>query len=114
MEVSIVFYLLFSRWYNKNGNENKTLVADLYEGSIEKPFRGKPFWAFFSNEPGPGQTENSNMYEDSAKNYRNRNKLKEGDTVIYKLVSTRNILKGEEIVWCYGDNYIRDYQVNSC
>ena len=100
--------------YKKNGNTDKKLIADLYEGSIDKPFRGKPLWAFFSNEPDAGKPENAHIYEDNKKNFRNRDKLYPGDIVVYKLVAVKNINSGEEVVWCYGDSYVRNYSVPSC
>lgn len=30
--------------------------------------------------------------------------------MIYKLIATRDIKPGEEICWCYGGAYLRDYE----
>jgi len=97
--------------YTKKGTESKTLIGNLYEDSIPPPSRNIPFWAYFSNEPAAGQIANSTININTAGNYRRRAKLNVGDSIVYKLVATRNISPGEEIVWCYGDNYNRSYPV---
>ena len=100
--------------YNKDGSENESLIGDLYLGSIPAPSRNIPYWALFSNEPSKGQDENAYIDEDISKNFRSRNKLKAGETIIYKLVATRNIKPGEEITWCYGSGYYRNYKAPLC
>jgi hypothetical protein len=99
--------------YNKNGSENNNLIGDLYLGSLESPKYNIPFWGYLSNEPSPPkQTENVFLDINLKQNYKNKKKLKVGDTMIYKLIATRDIKIGEEICWCYGDNYARKYKVN--
>ena len=45
-------------------------------------------------------------------NYNKRKKVVVGDTLIYKLVASKHIKPGDEIVWYYGPDYTRDYVVN--
>ena len=102
---------------NKNGYDYKKFTGDLYKGSLPKPKRNIPYWAYFSNEPSI--TENPNSYIDvqSFENFKakNRTTLKEGDTITYALFASHDIKKGEEILWCYGDNYDRNYKISkSC
>jgi len=96
--------------YNKNGNSNNYFSGDIYKGSLEKPRGDIPFWAYFSNEPSEDQGENVYIDENLKENYKNRDSLKNLDTMVYKLVAFKNIKKGEEICWCYGDFYIRNYK----
>ena len=42
-------------------------------------------------------------------NYKNKKIVKIGDSLIYNLVAIKNIKKGDEILWDYGDEYVRDY-----
>ena len=39
-------------------------------------------------------------------------RLKEGDFITYKLIASHNIKAGEEIVWCYGESYARNYETS--
>jgi len=98
--------------YNKSRRSSNTFVGDLYGGSLEMPKRGISFLAYFSNEPSPDQEENCHLDENLKNNYKNREKVKEGDTMIYKLIADRNIKKGEEIMWCYSSSYNRKYRAN--
>jgi hypothetical protein len=99
--------------YKKNGQPYKRLIADIYEGSVLPPKNGITYLAPFSNEPGPGQTSNADIDLNFKGNYdeMKRNKLKAGDTIVYFLYALRDINAGEEIVWYYGPDYTRDYQV---
>jgi hypothetical protein len=94
--------------YNKNGTINDEYIGNLYKGSLANPYRNIPFWAYFSNEPSG--TEKSNAYVDAnlKKNYKNRKNVNIGDVFIYKLIAYKNINPGDEILWNYGDSYIRD------
>jgi hypothetical protein len=92
--------------YTIGGNTSNTFVGNLSPESVDEPFRGKPFWAFFSNEPGPNQIANAYIKTTSKPN------LREGDYLVYKLIASRNIKPNEEITWCYGENYDRDYEPN--
>lgn len=97
--------------YRKNGEDYKRLIGDLYEGSFPEPIDNIPFWAPFVNEPSQNQRVNSDIDIDLKANYKGRTYLTPGDTVVYKLVATRMIRKGEEILWYYGPNYPRNYKV---
>lgn len=102
--------------YNKNDRFNPHVIGDVYEGSLDKPKRNIPYWAYFSNEPSGEQKENAMLDINLKGNFRNRNKVKPGDTMTYKLVATKNIKPGEEICWCYDSSdsptYFRDYVAN--
>lgn len=98
--------------YNKNDRFNPHVIGDIYEGSLEPPKRGIPFWAYFSNEPSGKQRENCMLDINLKGNYRNRDKVKPGDTMVYKLVATKDIKPGEELSWCYSGSYQRDYPAN--
>lgn len=97
--------------YN-HGRESKTFIGDVFPGSLEKPKRGIPFIAHFSNEPSGRQKENCYLDIRTKANYRNRSRVKEGDTMVYCLRALRNIEKNEEIVWCYSSSYQRGYKAN--
>jgi hypothetical protein len=73
--------------YKKNGDSYKNLVGDLYDGSLPTPKNNIPYWAYFSNEPSPTKTYNSDIDVQLKENYKDRNTIKEGDTVVYALVS---------------------------
>lgn len=96
----------------KKGNYSNSLIGDISDESLPPPCRNVPFWAYFSNEPSGIQTINARIDPDNAKNYSNRNVLRAGETVTFRLVAIRDIPIGEEIVWCYGDSYHRDYPVS--
>jgi hypothetical protein len=98
--------------YNKREEAIDELVGDLYEGSLEQPYRGKPFWGYFANEPSKDSDEQENCEIDinTKRNFRDRKTVKKGDTIIYSLKATSNIKKGENIVWCYGEFYDRNYK----
>lgn len=104
--------------YTKSGRFNSHLIGDIYEGSLRPPRRNISFWAYFSNEPSkafekhPEQMENVYLDINLKENYKNRDKVKAGDTMIYKLVAFRDIKANEEITWCYGDAYHRNYVAN--
>jgi len=102
--------------YTVNGNESKIFIGDLVPESLEPPRKvGKvyiPFWGYFSNEPSPGQKSNVWVDMNLEENYKTRKRLKEGDYIVYKIVATRDIQLGDEIVWHYGSSYYgRDYKV---
>jgi hypothetical protein len=97
--------------YNKHGYEYQTLTGDLYSGSLPKPKNNIPYWGYFSNEPSCKQTHNADVDILSYENYtlKNRVNIKEGETVTYGIVAVKNIKKGEEVMWCYGGEYGRNY-----
>ena len=98
--------------FNKNDKANKSLVGDIYEGSLEPPKYGIPYWGYFCNEPSGDQTENSYLDINLKGNFKNRDRLRAGETMVYKIVASRDIKKGEEITWCYGSLYGRNYEPN--
>tara|TARA_A100001011_G_scaffold400701_1_gene517729 strand:+ start:1753 stop:2295 length:543 start_codon:yes stop_codon:yes gene_type:complete len=99
--------------YNKNGNESKSLLGDLYPGSLEMPGRDNlTYYAFFSNEPSGNVEENCYIDIETSLNFKDRNSIKDGDTMKYSLKAMRNIKVGEPIVWCYGESYQRPYAAN--
>jgi hypothetical protein len=98
--------------YNKSGRMSEKFIGDIYGGSLSVPKRGISFLAYFSNEPSDDQEQNCELDLNLESNYRNRDRVKEGDTMIYKLVATQNISKGEEVCWCYSSSYERDYRAN--
>lgn len=97
--------------YTKRAQVSKHFVGNLFEGSLRTPRRNIPYWAYFANEPDCGHLANSFVDACVAENYRGRDRLRVGDEITYKLIASRKILPGEEIVWCYGDLYERDYPV---
>lgn len=102
---------------NKNDRDYEKLIGDLYKGSIPSPKNNIPYWGYFANEPFYG-TERANaeidfqLSENFAK--KGRSTLKEGDTLTYALIATRDIHPGEEIMWHYGKDYDRSYKVGEC
>ena len=98
--------------YTKKDRFNPNLMGDIYEGSLEKPKNNISFWAYFSNEPSGKQGENAFLDINLRGNYKHRNRVKPGDTMVYKLIASRDIKPGEEICWCYGEAYGRDYDAN--
>ena len=95
--------------YTKKDRESSKFIGDVYEGSLREPRFNIPFWGYFSNEPATKQKNNAFLDINLKENYKNRTRVKEGDTMIYKIRALKNIKKGEEITWCYGDGYVRDY-----
>ena len=97
--------------YRKNGESYKRLISDITENSFPNPENGITYWAPFSNEPSQGQRSNSEISLDIKENFKDRRFLSPGDIVIYRLIATKLIRKGEEIMWYYGERYKRDYKV---
>lgn len=98
--------------YTKTGRYNHRVIGDIFNGSLQPPTRGISYWAYFSNEPSADQKENCYLDINLKSNYRNRDSVRAGDTMIYKLRASRDIKKGEEICWCYGGAYHRSYKAN--
>ena len=98
--------------YTKNDKISNTLMGDLDKDSAPQPKNNIPYWAYFSNEPSGKQKENAEIDIALKENYRNRKRLKPGDFFTYKLKATRNIKAGEEVVWCYGEAYDRNYKTS--
>jgi len=98
--------------YRKNGDEYKRLIGDIYEESFPEPIDGIPFWAPFANEPNKGQRTNAMIDIDLKGNFVGKTYLSPGDILIYKLVATKMIKPGSEILWYYGPDYSRNYSVS--
>lgn len=96
----------------KSDNYSRTLIGDISEDSLEAPINGIPFWGYFANEPSGDQEGNAYIDTNIKENYKNKSRLSPGDTMIYKLRASKSIKAGEEITWCYGSNYGRDYVPN--
>ncbi len=96
----------------KNGNSSEKYIGDIYEGSLETPKYGIPFWGYFANEPTSKQRVNAEINTNVKENYKNKDRVKEGDTLVYKLVAKENIEVGEEVCWYYGEFYKRDYEIS--
>ena len=98
--------------YDKKGESMKHLIGDIYPKSVPPPVNGIPYWGHFSNEPSIGEISNAQLNTNTRFNYRDRYKIKAGDTMIYELKATRYIAPGDEVLWWYGSNYGRDYPVS--
>jgi len=98
--------------YGKSGRARDTVMGDIYDGSLAPPKNGITYWAYFSNEPSGDQKENVYLDINTLCNYKNRSTVKAGDTMVYKLVASRDIKPNEEITWCYGEYYNRNYKAN--
>lgn len=94
----------------KSNRESSTLIGDIYEGSLEMPKNGITFLAYFSNEPSDKEDENAELDYNIKGNYKTRKVYRDGDTMIYRLRAIKDIKKGQEILWCYGSAYTRDYK----
>ena len=89
----------------------RSLIADVFDGSVPQPLNDVPYWAHFANEPSVGESSNAELDVNTKYNYRDRKAIVPGDTVLYDLKATKYISPGEEIMWHYGTNYKRDYPV---
>ena len=98
--------------YTKSGNTSRAYIGDIDLTSFPDPLNGISYWAPFANEPSEDQTINAEIKENLKWNYRNKKRVNAGHSMVYNLVATRYIKKGEEIVWYYGKGYARDYKVN--
>jgi hypothetical protein len=97
--------------YRKNGMSYKLLLGDIDSDCFPLPQDNISFWAPFANEPSANQSVNAKIKINSKNNFKDRNYLQVGETVTYKLVATKSIFIGEEILWFYGENYARNYKV---
>lgn len=84
---------------------NDSLVANVYGGSVPRARRGVPFWGQFVNEPDQEQRDNVECHPDRGCKPSPRS----GDTIVYRLVATRDVQAGSEVLWSYGTAYDRDY-----
>ncbi len=98
--------------YKKNGDEYKRFIGDIDLNSFPDPKNDITYWAPFANEPSKGQKSNAELDMNLQENYKNRTKIKVGQSLIYKLEATRHINPGDEILWFYGPDYHRNYEVS--
>lgn len=98
--------------YTRSGRESKYLIGDLSLDSIPPPINNIPFWAPFVNEPMLGKKTNAEIDLNLDENYNRLPRPKPGGYMDYKLVATRAIKVGEEITIYYGEDYIRDYEID--
>ncbi|RMZ96859.1 hypothetical protein BpHYR1_038410 [Brachionus plicatilis] len=92
---------------NETGQHDRTRVADIFIDSNQKPRGRKPFWGYLINEPDENQNENVKVYLDQTKY-----DTEIGNILVYKMVTKAIIEPGEEITWCYGNSYERNYKTN--
>jgi SET domain-containing protein len=95
--------------YDKKDNIVRKYKGDIDETCMPKPKRGIPYWGVFANEPSPGEEDNVELNTNNKSN--NKTKMKDGKHLTYKLVAIKDIKRGEEIMWGYGDSYPREYEV---
>lgn len=98
--------------YSKKNKMYQHLVGNLSPTSLQPPRYSIPYWAYFSNEPSKEEDENSYLDINLKENYQKRDSIKKGDSLIYKLRALTTIKKNEEIMWCYGDSYHRNYKTS--
>ena len=98
--------------YTKGDRMSSSLMGDIDKESAPLPKNNIPYWAYFSNEPSRKQKENAYIDIALKENYKDRKRLKPGDFMTYKLRASKNIKPGEEVVWCYGSAYARDYETS--
>lgn len=98
--------------YRRDGKTNHKLIGDITSKSLEQSKDGISYLAYFSNEPSTKQHPNATIDTNLEENYSDRKTVKAGDFLTYKLVATRNIKPNEEIMWCYGDAYHREYKIS--
>jgi len=108
--------------YTKSGNESKVWIGDIDEGSLQPPIKAVngeyyvPYWAYFTNEPAPMQKTNAWIDMNLEENYelQHRKRVKEGEYMVYKLVATKPIAPGDEVLWYYGSQYLnREYPISA-
>lgn len=103
---------------SKTGKLYKYLYGDLYNGSFSLPVKDiqtgiyVSFLAPFINEPTPNEKENVEIDFNILHNYARKNKSRTGEIIIYKFRAIKDIEPDEEILWYYGDEYCRNYEVN--
>lgn len=99
--------------YTKSGLTIQKLIGDIADESLQVPTEdGMAFWGYMCNEPSKNQKSNTYLDINQSSNYLYRDKIKHGDLILYKLVATKDIKKGEEITWCYGSLYLRQYKTS--
>ncbi len=99
--------------YTAGGNPSQAFIGDIDLTSFPTPSpkNNIPFWGPFANEPSGNQKVNAEIDTNQRRNYKDKKRMQLGDSMVYDLVATRNIKPGEEVVWYYGEDYKRDYEV---
>lgn len=105
-------YMYSFEVYKKDGDNYKRLIGDVDLKSFPEPLNDIPFWGPFANEPSINQKSNAHLDMNLKENYKNRKKVDVGQTMVYQLIATKHIKPGDEILWYYGPDYIRDYKVS--
>ena len=99
--------------YNSEDEYFEDFIADIYEDTIEQPINNITFWGHLANEPSIDESSNTFVNSKSSKNINGN--IKKGDIVIYELTASKDIKKDDEITWCFGGGYIRNYEIsNEC
>jgi hypothetical protein len=98
--------------YTKSDNISNKLIGDICEESLDIPRYGIPYWGYLLNEPSPNEKVNCYFDSNIKINYKNRNVFKRGDYMIYKLITLKDVKKGEELCVCYVDAYNRNYKTS--
>ncbi len=98
--------------YSKDDEKLKKYYGDICMESLEKPRRGIPFFGYFANEPSNGQVCNTTVDINLKENYSDRDEVRTGEFMIYRLIALRDISIDDEICWYYGDHYDRDYDIS--
>jgi hypothetical protein len=101
--------------FTRSGRPIPELIGDIDETSFPPPVRDLPYWGPFVNEPSTNQDINAGFNPNLKDNYKKCGKCgpRKGDLVIYTLYALRDIKVGEEIVVYYGDDYTRDYVLDT-
>lgn len=89
----------------KSGNFSRTLIGDISSSSLAMPKYDIPFWGYYANKPDNNNDKNAVLNFNNSQVYNNKNILKVGDYVVYKIIASRDIMPGEEILWCYNNVY---------
>ena len=98
--------------YTKDGELIQNLVGDIDFNSLDRPINNVPFWGMFINEPSADQVINVEVDYNLDLNYKSGSELNTGDTIVYRFIATTDIEEGDEILWYYGKNYYRGYEIN--
>ena len=98
--------------YSKDDEKIKKYYGDICMESLDTPRRGIPFFGYFANEPSNGQVCNTRVDINLKENYSDREDVRPGDFMIYRLIALRDIAIDDEICWYYGDHYDRDYDIS--
>jgi hypothetical protein len=98
--------------YSKDDEKLKKYYGDICMESLEKPRRGIPFFGYFANEPSNEQVCNTTVDINLKENYSDRDEVRTGDFMIYRLIALRDIAMDDEICWYYGDHYDREYDIS--